>query len=195
MGVRDGGHGEKGTLQPDLFDEAVTEVEHEGVRYLLRRNAAMTARARSRREDQLRKVQKKVDARNEAVAGSERASPDVSLRHAQGWLSAYKLDRFVTPRLEGRAVVLDIDAAAKARTEQLDGCYVVVSDAPKATADAATLWDRHGDLQKVERDFRLFKTGLLEIRPLFLRKAGRTRAHAFVTMLSLRVARSESLTR
>ena len=180
----------KGTLQANLFDEAVTEVESEGVRYILRRNAAMMDRTRSRRADQLRKVQSKVDARNALVTASERASSDVSLQRARGWLATYKLDRFVIPALDGRQVVLEIDAPAKATVEQLDGCYVVVSDAPRTCADAHMLWDRYGDLQKVERDFRLLKTGALEIRPLFLRKAGRTRAHAFVAMLALRLVRA-----
>ena len=45
------------------------------------------------------------------------------------------------------------------------------------------------DLTQVERDFRTLKTGLLELRPIFLRKAARTRGHAFVTMLALKLAR------
>jgi hypothetical protein len=46
------------------------------------------------------------------------------------------------------------------------------------------------DLTKVERDFRSVKTGMLEIRPIFLRKATRTRGHALVTMLALKVLRA-----
>jgi len=33
------------------------------------------------------------------------------------------------------------------------------------------------------------KTGLLEVRPIFVRKARRTRAHVLVTMLALKVVR------
>ena len=33
------------------------------------------------------------------------------------------------------------------------------------------------------------KTGLLEVRPIFVRKAPRTRAHVLVTMLALKVVR------
>jgi len=52
------------------------------------------------------------------------------------------------------------------------------------------LWDRYGDLQRVERDFRTLKTGLLELRPIFLRKVGRTRGHALVAMLALKLTRA-----
>jgi hypothetical protein len=48
---------------------------------------------------------------------------------------------------------------------------------------------RYRDLQKVERNFRTVKTTFLEIRPIFLRKAERTKAHVFVAMLALKITR------
>jgi hypothetical protein len=180
-----------GTLQMDLFDERVTEVVAEdGRRYVLRRNLAMTERTRSRRVDQLRRVQQKVDRRNDEVARSQRADPAVSLREAQKWLKTYRLARFVSAELRGRAVDLVVDSAAREEMEKLDGCYVVVTDVPTAIASSEQIWDRYGGLQKVERDFRVMKTTLLELRPLYLRKATRTRAHALVTMLALKIARA-----
>ena len=53
----------------------------------------------------------------------------------------------------------------------------------------ATVDARYRDLQKVERDFRTLKTSFLEIRPIFLRKAERTKAHVLVAMLALKIAR------
>ncbi len=44
-------------------------------------------------------------------------------------------------------------------------------------------------LQKLERDFRTMKTGLLEIRPLFVRKESRTRGHVFCCLLALKLQR------
>ena len=49
--------------------------------------------------------------------------------------------------------------------------------------------DRYLDLTQVERDFRTLKTGLLELRPIFLRKEKRTRGHALVSLLALKLAR------
>jgi transposase len=45
-------------------------------------------------------------------------------------------------------------------------------------------------LTRVERDFRTLKTGLLEIRPVFLRQAQRSRGHALVSLLALKLARA-----
>lgn len=180
-----------GTLQMDLFDERITEVTGEnGTRLVLRRNPAMTDRTRTRRADQLRRVQEKVEARNKEVAESKRADPAVSLRQAEKWLTNYKLTRFVSAELTDRIVHLIEDPAERAEVEKLDGCYVVVTNVPGHVASAEQIWGRYGGLQQVERDIRRMKTTLLEFRPIFLRKATRTRGHALATMLALKVARA-----
>jgi transposase len=53
---------------------------------------------------------------------------------------------------------------------------------PQTLLEAQAVHDRSRDLQEVEQDFRTMQTGLLEVRPIFVRKAPRTRAHVFVTM-------------
>jgi hypothetical protein len=180
----------EGVLQLDLFGSELAEVVVDGVRHVLCRIEATRERHHSRRDDQLRKVRAKVDAANVRLAERPRARPDVSLAATVKWIARYKLSSFVGARLDDRRVVLDVDEAARAKTEELDGCYVVTSDVPVAAATKEAIWDRYGDLQRVERDFRTLKTGLLELRPIFLRKAGRTRAHAFVAMLALKIARA-----
>jgi hypothetical protein len=130
-----------------------------------------------------------VAARNAEVVASRWADPQVSLRKAQKWLKVYKLAGFVQAELDGPTVRLVIDESARTKAEELDGCYVVVTDIPTARAGAQTVWDRYGDLQKVERDFRTMKTVCLELRPIYLRKASRPRAHALITMLSLKLVR------
>lgn len=180
-----------GQLQLGLFDEELTEVASgDGRRWVLRLNPATRARARSRRADQLAKVRRKVDARNAQVAESPRSKPEVSLRQAQDLLKTYKLHRFVDARLEGRKVVLEVDPDRKADVESLDGCYVVESDVPPEAASTQTLWDRYGDLQLVERDFRTWKTDFLELRPIYHRKATRTRGLAIVALLALKIVRA-----
>ena len=63
------------------------------------------------------------------------------------------------------------------------------TDVGAESMDAPTVDARYRDLQKVERDFRLMKTTLLELRPIFVRKASRTRGHVFCAMLALKLAR------
>ena len=55
--------------------------------------------------------------------------------------------------------------------------------------DTQAVHDSYVGLQKVERDFRTIKTGLLEVRPLFVRKESRTRGHVFSCLLALKMSR------
>jgi hypothetical protein len=181
----------KGVLQMGLFDEEVAEVQDAPERrLLLRLNPDTRARERQRRADQLDRVSRKVEERNAFVLERPRASPQSSLKQARAHLETYRLDRFVEARLEGRRVVLEVDETRREDIELLDGCYVLETDVPGEVLDARTANARYMGLAQVERDFRRMKTGMLEIRPIFLRKAGRTRAHAFVTMLAVKILRA-----
>jgi hypothetical protein len=81
------------------------------------------------------------------------------------------------------------DAAVGAELELLDGCYVLETDLPATVADTAAVHARSMSLMDVECDFRTMKTGLLELRPIFLRKAEGTAGHALLTMLALKLVR------
>ena len=134
-------------------------------------------------------MQAKITARNETVKNKKRCQPKSSLRVAQALLKKYRLGGWIEVRLTGRKVVWTEDAPAREVEGQLDGCYVVESDLPVSVANTNQVHDRYVDLTRVERDFRTLKTGLLEIRPVFLRKAERTRGHAVVSLLALKLAR------
>jgi len=54
----------------------------------------------------------------------------------------------------------------------------------KDKAKAKTVHDRYKDLANIEQGFRTMKTGLLETRPVYVRKEKRTRGHVFVVMLA-----------
>jgi len=104
----------------------------------------------------------------------------------EGWR---EMDCSTSRWTQGSPFFLARDPYSTEAEAQLDGCYVVESDLPVAAASTQQVHDRYVDLTRVERDFRTLKTGLLEIRPVFLRKADRTRGHALVSLLALKLAR------
>jgi hypothetical protein len=179
-----------GKLQLELFEDQPAEVEVGGKRYVLRRNPQTQAREAARRIDQWQRVQGWIRQRNERVQERKRCDPQSSLRQAQARLAKYRLTGWVTVALAGRQVVWQEDLAARAAEAQLDGCYVVESDLPATAATTQQVHDRYVSLTAVERDFRTLKTGLLAIRPVFLRKEARTRGHALVSLLALKLARA-----
>jgi hypothetical protein len=178
-----------GTLQMGLFEEKVCEVEAAGLRYVLRKNPETERKERHRVEDKLASLARHVEARNRFVAGSPRAVPESGLRRYGEWIRRHKLQSFVRLSLQERMLVVETDAEARSEALLLAGCYVIETDVPAAALGAEQVHDRYQDLAKVERNWRSMKTGLLEIRPLFLRKANRTRAHALICMLALKIVR------
>jgi len=179
-----------GVLQLGLFEDQPAEVTVGNQRYVLRCNPHTQARERARRTDQWARVRGWIEARNQAVEKKPRCDPASSLRGAQARVQKYRLGGWVSVRLEGRQVRWTEDTPAREKEAQLDGCYVIESDLPASAATTQAVHDRYLDLTRVERDFRTLKTGLLEIRPVFLRKADRTRGHALVSLLALKLARA-----
>jgi hypothetical protein len=176
-------------LEPELFDPVVQEVEHAGKRLVVRRNEAVRRKETHRREDKLGKLAQKIAERNAFVAGSKRAKPEAGLRTWTQWVKRHKLSSFVTVRLEERVLVWEVDDEAKEEAALLDGCYVLETDVAAVKLSAAEVDARYRDLAQVERLFRMMKTGLLEVRPIFVRKASRTRGHVFAAMLALKIGR------
>jgi hypothetical protein len=179
----------EGVLQTGLFDVPLCEVEHDDKRLIVRRNEIVRVREERRREDKLAQLQAKIADRNAFVKNSRRASAAAGLAALQRWAKSHKLSAFVTLTLKERFVVCTLDDEAKVQDALLDGCYLLETDVPLTLMDAKTVDARYRDLQKVERNFRTVKTTFLEIRPIFLRKAERTKAHVFVAMLALKITR------
>lgn len=180
----------KGIFQTDLFDKNVVEVGGEqGKRYILRRCELRQRKEHYRREDKITCLSEAVRERNQFVSGSKTAKPETGLKKLDAWAKHHKILSFVNLFLEKDQIKMVIDNEKKAEASLLDGCYVVETDVSDDKLDKETVWDRYGDLQKVERDFRRMKTSLIEIRPIFVRKESRTRGHVFVSMLSLKIAR------
>ncbi len=176
-------------LQPDLFDQTICEVEHGNLRLVLRKNEKVFRKEQKRREDKLARLMHLVDERNTFVASSKRADAAAGLRRLTDWAAKYKIASFVSLSLDGQPIVLVVDESAKAQAGLLDGCYVLETDVSLDKMDAKTIDERYRSLQLVERDFRRLKNGFLEIRPVYVRKKERTRAHALVAMLALKIVR------
>jgi transposase len=179
----------RGVVQLGQFAEQVSEVHAEGRRYILRRNTAEARKAWHRLQDTLHTLQTLVATRNAKVAASPRCHPEAGLGHVRAWIKRHKLTNVVAVRLDGRCLMIESDAAAQEHAMQLAGCYVLETDVSPALLDTHTAHARYKDLAHVEYDFRTMKTGLLEVRPIFVRKERRTRGHVFVCLLALKLSR------
>jgi len=179
----------KELLQMNLFDEQVQEVEIEEKRVILRRNPETCRREGHRRDDKLARLTTRITLANKRLLEHPLAKIETVQKDIEDWISLHKMQTFVKIVIEKRTVKHVIDEKAKNDDALLDGCYALISDTPAQTLSTTQIHDRYLDLTQIERNFRTMKTGLLEVRPIYLRKEQRTRAHVFITMLALHAQR------
>ena len=174
----------EGVFQMELFDEDICAVQWDGVRYILRYNPERTRELARNRKDKLKKVKELLKEKNFYLAEHSRAKVEVARRNVKEKAKRLKIDDWVTIVTNGRTLELIVDEEIKKHTAQLDGCYVIKTDMSEEIATAETIHDRYKDLTKVERAFRTFKNGHLEVQPTFVRTEDSTRGHVFVVMLA-----------
>jgi hypothetical protein len=178
----------QGTLQMDLFDQELAEVlADEGLRYVLRRNPVRAQEVRDTRHAKLAMLQAHVAKSNQYLTDHPRAHAQGALQKLVARAKHLRIADWVELTVAERAITLTVHEDAKTEAAKLDGCYVLKTDLTPAQAPKEMVHDRYKDLASVEQAFRSCKTVHLEVRPIFLRLAERTRAHAFVVMLAYQI--------
>jgi Transposase DDE domain len=177
-----------GTLQMDLFDQEVAEVlADEGIRYVLRRNPVRAQEVRDTRHAKLATLQAQVAKQNQYLTDHPRANAQGALQKLVAKAEKLRLADWVELTVEERSITLAINEDAQQEAAKLDGCYVLKTDLTPQQASKELVHNRYKDLASVEQAFRTCKTAHLEVRPIFLRREARTRAHAFVVMLAYQI--------
>ena len=173
-------------LQLTLFDVNISEIILEnGKRYILKRNPVRAKEIADNRSSKLSQLCKTVSERNNYLNKHELAKPQVALKYCNDKLKRLKLDGWIELRLEeNKEIKLAEDSEKLKELSCLDGCYCLTTSLAANEYDKEFVHSRYKDLAMVENAFRTCKTGQLELRPIYVRKEGRTRAHVFVVMLS-----------
>src|SRR5207245_1449115 len=177
-----------GTLQRDLSDQELAEVlTDEGIRYVLRRNPMRAQEMRDTRHAKLATLQAQVAKQNHYLTDHPRAHAQGALQKLVARAEKLRIADWVELTVAERALTLTVQEDAQTEAAKLAGCYVLKTDLTPAQAPKELVHDRYKDLASVEQAFRSCKTAHLEVRPIFLRLAERTRAHAFVVMLAYQI--------
>lgn len=174
----------KGVFQLELFDENLCEVEADGVRYILRKNPVRAEETAQSRSERIAVVQALAAEQNRYLAEHPRADQYTAIKKVWEKESHLKIGDFVTVTAENRIISVEVDEAYLAEVAELDGCYALKTDLPGEKASKKVVHDRYKDLADVETAFRIYKTGHLKVRPLYVRQESRTRGHVFIVMLA-----------
>ena len=176
------------TITMSLFDQALAEVQtDEGVRYVLRRNPLRAQEMQTGRESKLMRVRLEAQRQTEYLAAHPRAKRVVALQKVQAKAKQLKISEWVQIEEKNRQIEVRVDSEALADTSKLDGCYVLKTDLTASQCAKEVVHARYKALALVEWAFRTSKTVELEMRPVYVRLAERTSAHALVVMLAYRI--------
>jgi len=179
-----------GVIQMGLFDQQLAEVSGvAGIRYVLRRNPARAEEISKSREDKLMSLRKEVARQNEYLKGHALAKVETALKKLRERCNRLKLSEWATITAENKEIMLGINQDVLREEAKLDGCYVLKSDLSPEVATKEIIHNRYKDLSLVELAFRSSKTVYLELRPIHVRLATRTRGHVFVVMMAYRIIR------
>jgi Transposase DDE domain len=179
-----------GTLPMDLFDQELAEVlTDEGLRSVLRRNPLRAQEMRDTRHAKLATLQAQVAKQNQYLTDHPRANAQGALQKLVARAEKLRIADWIELTIAERAMTLTRKEDAQQEAATLDGGSVLKTDLPPAQAAKELVHDRYKDLASVERAFRSCKTAHLEMRPIFLRREARTRAHALVVMLAYQIIR------
>lgn len=176
-------------FQYELFTEKVSEVEEDGVRYVLRRNPIRKAEISRSRESKFDSIKEFANKQTKYLDGHPRAKSATALKKINAKIKKLAAEKWLYAKEEQRVITIEKDKDALSEESLLDGCYVIKSDVLEKDVDTQELHDRYCDLEMVERAFRTMKTSHLELRPVFVKKKTSTQGHVFVVMLALLLQR------
>ncbi len=170
-------------IQLELFNEKLCEITTDNVRYILRRNPMRYNEIENARQGKIEKIRALVKTQNSYLKEHQKAQVSVAQRKVKEMLAKFKMASFINVKLEDRTLSLEIDKKKEEESKKLDGCYVIKTELPSEIS-MHIIHKRYKDLSSVEAGFRTMKTGLLETRPIFVRKEKRTKGHVLVVMLA-----------
>jgi hypothetical protein len=174
----------RGVLQMELFEERLGEIHADGVRYLVRRNPQRAEELAEQRQDKYESFCSFLQAHNDYLTQHPKAHVETALKEVNSYAQTLRIDAWVRVESRERTLIAKRDERMFKELARLDGCYAMKTDVSDADATAETLHARYKDLGLVEQAFRNSKTAHLELRPVYVRTAPHTRAHAFTVMLA-----------
>jgi transposase len=118
-----------------------------------------------------------------------KAKPETQIKELNEYIKSRNITGYITIEEKEREISIIKNEEVLKELKKLDGCYVIQTNVPKEDLGTEKVHNRYKDLAKIEEHFRNFKTISLEIRPIYHRKAERTQALVFITMLARMITR------
>jgi hypothetical protein len=177
-----------GPLQMSLFDThdlaEITHPDYPGERLVACRNPALAELRARKRQDMLTCTEALLDkivARAQAGAVSGQDAIGVAVGKV---IDKYKMAKHFTLNIGPTSFGYQRNQARINAEAALDGIYVIRTNLPATTLDAASVVIAYKNLSGLERDWRNIKIDDLGLRPIHHYLTGRVEAHLLICMLA-----------
>ena len=196
-------------IQLSLFSKDIAEVEHEGERYVLSVNAALQEQElsylktiRGIVDDEISEVKaswekrRRMNIENIEKLNNGHKNKKLVVSFSEKKIDSFKLrvERILSKRHMGKyyevvqindnEFIVDFKAEKYQQAKQLAGKYVICTDIGKEQMPKEEVKKQYKNLQNVEHAFRDFKSGHIQLRPVFHRNEAQTRGHVLLSMFS-----------
>ena len=176
----------KENIQPDLFDQNnITEIidsEATGMRYMLCKNDKEMAKSRETRKKMIERVEQQLSKKAAVKCKRDPLKVAASVGRI---FERCKIEKFFNWQVgEKGEFTWELKEYVIEQEEELDGCYVIKTNASQKAVDKKSTVTGYRNLQKVEQAFKNMKTVLLELRPIYHKTDKRVEAHIFIVMLA-----------
>jgi len=182
----------QGAFQLSMFEDHLVDLcaISEKTRYILRRNPVRTTEIRRNRKEKYCLIKSHLNKANKYLSEHEKAKVQTQFKTINSLITKYKFNSWLLVEIKSeRELILKINISALKQTMRLDGCYTLKTNLLDNEISAKNLHQRYKDLALVEKAFRTEKTAHLQVRPIYLRKEQRTRAHLLIVMLAYKIYR------
>ena len=170
-------------IQPGLFDKKLPiEIEYESRRYILCKSEERCQEERNQLAGLLRKTKEKLAKIRKVVKKGKIKDPIKIAERVGRWKDRYKVGKYFEYEIGEGKFNFYLNKEEIEKEKKILGCYVITTNVKEYSTEE--IIDYYRSLSLVDRAFRIIKTTLLDIRPVFHWKEKRVRAHAFVCMLS-----------
>jgi hypothetical protein len=174
----------------DAEQEEIGELPWRGMRLVVAHNPVVAREARALRRERIETLEGqanawvgKLDAQDSGAKSRGKKLSDsgakARLYHA---VKDARLANIIRVDLKNELFAYDIDHAALALAELMDGKLLLVTNTPDLSPQGVV--DRYKSLADIERGFRVLKSEI-EIGPVFHRLPGRIKAHAAICFMAL----------
>ena len=177
---------DKESLQLDLFDKMnITEVidsDNSEMRYMLCKNENEMVKEGKTRQALIRKVSALLTKKASVKCKRDPLKVAASIGRI---FEKCRIEKFINWTVGERGELewsLKNDVIDK--EAELDGCYVIKTDAHIDSLDKEQVVMCYRGLQNVEQAFKNMKTVALELRPLYHKSDERIESHIFIVMLA-----------